>query len=47
VTAIKFSSDFHYFISGDQDGVIHHYQRTEESGSQQYEELDNSVLQDV
>lgn len=27
VTAIKFSSDFKYFISGDMDGVIHHYQR--------------------
>ena len=27
VTAIKFSPDFKYFISGDQDGVLHHYQR--------------------
>jgi WD40 repeat protein len=32
VTAIKFSSDFRYLISGDADGVIHHYQRiTDES----------------
>ena len=28
VTAIKFSQDFKYFISGDADGVICHYVRT-------------------
>jgi len=30
VTAIKFSPDFKYFISGDMSGVINHYQKITE-----------------
>lgn len=46
MTAIKFSTDFKYFISGDQDGVIHHYQRNFDE-SNQVEDLNASMVQEI
>lgn len=41
VTSIKFSPDYKYFITGDAEGVIHHYQKT---GSEDVYEYASSAM---
>ena len=43
VTSIKFSNDYRYFISGDMDGVLHHYVRNTDDNSNEIES--SSIIQ--